>query len=574
MTSYKRSVHTEEPWLRYPDPLKASHGHSRAFSPTPPSQHHIHATKSLAITETSLPGLNHKRSSSKLKQNHTSPSALPQRHHNHHTQGHHHPSKSSRPKTLSDELNFALNGDHSDTNSYTSSHSSTTNLYPSPVTPSDLLSIPNYAASTTSTTSTSSSSSHFPLRNRPESPVKRSNSTSKRPSPLSINTNLTQQQHQQQKQQHAPRKQRPDSFHMESPTSTLSRGSELSPRATGGLGTSLPRLTPSFSSSASNSSCSNVSSPSSSTAPCSALCQKNHSHSHPHHNHNHSHNHHNHHNHHHHPSCNHKHTRPHRHHHPGCQHHRGERRERSETLQPMSLEEEMGVTKQEVEGGLILPPPEPITETSMVVATFGGEKQETPKHAKEPSSESTLGLYEEPPKKKMRSTAAILLGAAVETVILTSAVALSAYNLLTGKGKDPQDATEVVEEPKPQEPEKPVLQIQSAPVNIPRGHTSGAPHRSPRPHMAHSYHHTSHHYKSSKSKNKANNLLSSSLPHAQTHRYGPKEPLPGRPDTGTEDNDEQFLRMEAQLTNLIAEGKRALSTRIESFNELEASAHR
>lgn len=122
----------------------------------------------------------------------------------------------------------------------------------------------------------------------------------------------------------------------------------------------------------------------------------------------------------------------------------------------MSLEEEMGVTKQEVEGGLILPPPEPITETSMVVATFEGEKQE-PKHAKESSSDSTLGLYEEPPKKKMRSTAAILLGAAVETVILTSAVALSAYNLLTGKGKDPQDVTEVVEEPKPQEPEKPVL---------------------------------------------------------------------------------------------------------------------
>lgn len=90
--------------------------------------------------------------------------------------------------------------------------------------------------------------------------------------------------------------------------------------------------------------------------------------------------------------------------------------------------------------------------------------------------------------------------------------------------------------------------------------------------MAHSYH-TSHHYKSNKSKNKANSALSSSLPHAQTHRYGPKELLPGRPDTGTEDNDEQFLRMEAQLTNLIAEGKRALSTRIESFDEMrDASA--
>ncbi|KAF9315430.1 hypothetical protein BG003_003058 [Podila horticola] len=258
----------------------------------------------------------------------------------------------------------------------------------------------------------------------------------------------------------------------------------------------------------------------------------------------------------------------------------------------MSLEEEMAAAgaaaNQEVEeGGLILPPPEPITETSMVVATFGvaSEKHEAhPKHAKESSSESTVGLYEEPPKKKMRSTAAILLGAAVETVILTSAVALSAYNLLTGKGKDQprEETTEGVEEPKPQEPEKPVLQIQSAPVNIPRGlrHKSSGANlhgRSPRPHhMAHSYHPTSHHYKSNKSKNKSSTaVLSSSLPHAQTHRFGNREPLPGRPDTGTEDNDEQFLRMEAQLTSLIAEGKRALSSRIESWDEMsEASARR
>lgn len=41
----------------------------------------------------------------------------------------------------------------------------------------------------------------------------------------------------------------------------------------------------------------------------------------------------------------------------------------------------------------------------------------------------------EPPKKKMRSTAAMLFGAAVETVIFTGAVALSAYQLLTGKGR-------------------------------------------------------------------------------------------------------------------------------------------
>ena len=47
----------------------------------------------------------------------------------------------------------------------------------------------------------------------------------------------------------------------------------------------------------------------------------------------------------------------------------------------------------------------------------------------------------EPPTKRQRSTAAVILGAAVETVIFTSAVALSAYQLLTGKGKQQLDAT-------------------------------------------------------------------------------------------------------------------------------------
>ncbi|KAF9332451.1 hypothetical protein BG006_004654 [Podila minutissima] len=47
----------------------------------------------------------------------------------------------------------------------------------------------------------------------------------------------------------------------------------------------------------------------------------------------------------------------------------------------------------------------------------------------------------EPPLKKQRSTASILLGAAVETVIFTGAVALSAYQLLTGKGKLSTDSS-------------------------------------------------------------------------------------------------------------------------------------
>lgn len=38
--------------------------------------------------------------------------------------------------------------------------------------------------------------------------------------------------------------------------------------------------------------------------------------------------------------------------------------------------------------------------------------------------------------------------------------------------------------------------------------------------------------------------------------------LPERPNTGTEDGDEQFLRMEAQISTLITQGKRALNSRI------------
>lgn len=54
---------------------------------------------------------------------------------------------------------------------------------------------------------------------------------------------------------------------------------------------------------------------------------------------------------------------------------------------------------------------------------------------------TALSTYEvEPPKKRQRSAAAVILGAAVETVIFTSAVALSAYQLLTGKGKQQLEA--------------------------------------------------------------------------------------------------------------------------------------
>ncbi|OAQ35691.1 hypothetical protein K457DRAFT_12915 [Linnemannia elongata AG-77] len=56
------------------------------------------------------------------------------------------------------------------------------------------------------------------------------------------------------------------------------------------------------------------------------------------------------------------------------------------------------------------------------------------------------------------------------------------------------------------------------------------------------------------------------IPHQHTgHFRSPSMPV--RPNTGTEDTDEAFLRMEAQLNSLIAEGKRALSSRIEVWDE-------
>ncbi|KAI1315334.1 hypothetical protein EDD11_000942 [Mortierella claussenii] len=195
----------------------------------------------------------------------------------------------------------------------------------------------------------------------------------------------------------------------------------------------------------------------------------------------------------------------------------------------------------------------------------------------------------EPPKKKQRSTAAVLLGAAFETVIFTSAVALSAYQLLTGKGKYPLDANmaspvdpEMAKTPSPGGPQghgEPIAEkamTQSAPVDIP----SRATRHGDAGLLGKSLHHNAyrhskskhHHHGSSKHRSRHGlHGISTSLPHAYGHddiHMKGVMALPGRPNTGTEDNDEQFLRMEAQLTTLIAEGKRALSSRISDWGDV------
>ncbi|KAG0029628.1 hypothetical protein BGZ82_007818 [Podila clonocystis] len=173
----------------------------------------------------------------------------------------------------------------------------------------------------------------------------------------------------------------------------------------------------------------------------------------------------------------------------------------------------------------------------------------------------------EPPKKKQRSTASILLGAAVETVIFTGAVALSAYQLLTGKGKlsTASDVMNVESQDAPasegamQEDEKIVKQ--DTPARPPRPHySSGSLGRTARG----SYYHkakTPRSFRSRQSLSGAHNFSHATSFHARSSS------MPVRPNTGTEDSDEAFLRMEAQLNNLITEGKRALSSRIEVWDE-------
>ncbi|KAG0200807.1 hypothetical protein BGX28_006220 [Mortierella sp. GBA30] len=141
----------------------------------------------------------------------------------------------------------------------------------------------------------------------------------------------------------------------------------------------------------------------------------------------------------------------------------------------------------------------------------------------------SLTEVSEPPKKRLRSTASMLLDAAVETVIFTGAVALSAYQLLTGKGK-----------------------------------LGGSDH-------------------SKQSSSASDEMDESREGSAKTQDEDPMEEklalvrfdiLMGawvltrmHQRKHDKDTDEAFLRMEAQLNNLIAEGKKALNSRIEVWDE-------
>ncbi|KAF9292795.1 hypothetical protein BGZ88_006109 [Linnemannia elongata] len=696
----QQQAQEDTPWLRYPDPQKSSsNGHSRSslLPATPHNKHtssnnNAHASRS----ETSPANrLHHKRSSSKLigtsqssshhtHSNNSSNASLPmslasnsssdslahnnnhhqyQSHHHHHQQQQQqsHPitppsnNNNNKPRSLSEELSFASQGGNSNNSSSADDsihRSSNTNIrhpYPSPITPSDLLSIPNPSASPSSASSSSASSassntslaSPFPLQ---RARVDSATGQKLRPSPLSINTNLSnpsldtsaflqQKHHQSPSSVSRGSTVVADGGGLGSPCANLNMSTSSS-----GLGTPpLPRLTrssthSSSSSSSSVSSCSNTSSPSSSTAPCSALCHhhssstsKGHGHGHSHHHHHngqrrHSHR----------SSC-HLHKHQPREHHPSCHlhgspslHHRHDSKldrappkgvlrfeDPPTTPGREGIDHDMNVSSSSlIDEAVVAALPKPtllhLDEMPMAIEkapastavtivgstpTYGMGAYKAQRDQEEMAAESSLGLYSaaEPPKKRQRSAAAYLFGAAFETVIFTSAVALSAYQLLTGKGRQQglQDASvgaegETVPSAEGSDAissvDQSLMPIESAPVNIP---TRTPRHQSSSPHahllgksLHHHHHHGRHHHSSNhrsrhpKSGSSKKHGLSASLPHSNPHE--PDHPFyeramvpPKRPNTGTEDNDEQFLRMEAQLSTLIAEGKRALSSRIQ-----------
>ncbi|KAG0239464.1 hypothetical protein BGW41_007646 [Actinomortierella wolfii] len=195
-----------------------------------------------------------------------------------------------------------------------------------------------------------------------------------------------------------------------------------------------------------------------------------------------------------------------------------------------------------------------------------------------------LRLYSsEPEPKKRRSRASMLLDVAVESLFYTGAFALAAYNLVTGKGRQLSDGGENTShaETNDSTEEKvtfaPTTTLTTSPRTVRTSHHRSASTghsaryhkaRTPRSYKArqhhHHHHHSSHnhHYQHGHHYRSGTSSGSGSMQHSRSHSMSN---IPTRP--GPEERDEQFLRMEAQLSSLIAEGKRALNSRIEIWDE-------
>ncbi|KAK3820739.1 MAG: hypothetical protein JOS17DRAFT_793831 [Linnemannia elongata] len=630
----------EEPWLRYPSSLSTTKDFSRsgntsstppttssirqkhfsmgAFgdfqlrsitpSPTPPQQQQQQQQQQQPSQQPSsttfIPEIKHRRSLARL----SAPSASLQYGVGSDSYGYssYRSSRSRRrdppPKPLSEELSMALQNSEDN--------------FSTPDTPPGLLSSPaDISTPSSAASSSSTSTTHFPLF-KPSTPS--SQSTGKlRPSPLSLYNNPQQSS---PSSSFSPKTGSPTSAVSRDSTTatdiatspraaaaaaaaaaTLGFASPLAPRSTLPLHSG-PLVSMSSATSTSGSSYgSNNSSPTTMTAPCSSLChsksglansqQQQQQH---------------------HPNCLHKQsTASQQIHHPACQHHTNFPEDDLMAHGPKPGRVTKNVRRfgfpqfrpqlDESDPGTFDPSRRDKSSTSMKTTSTSTTGYGMRRGHHHEDDDDDLGVYAlEPPKKRQRSTATMLLDAAFETVIFTGAVALSAYQLITGKGKVPDHSkqpsitsgdddglqAENVKtlEDDPME-EKLSLDLDSetftttnnsAPPRIRPFSTSGtlltrasSTSTSSRPS---SFHYKSQQQKRASFRQSRQSFSTSSspaynhIPHQHTgHFRSPSMPV--RPNTGTEDTDEAFLRMEAQLNSLIAEGKRALSSRIEVWDE-------
>ncbi|KAG0260999.1 hypothetical protein DFQ27_003216 [Actinomortierella ambigua] len=200
-----------------------------------------------------------------------------------------------------------------------------------------------------------------------------------------------------------------------------------------------------------------------------------------------------------------------------------------------------------------------------------------------------LRLYtSEPESKKRRSRASMLLDVAVESIFFTGAFALAAYNLVTGKGRLTPDSGNSTDHSRGASQTEVADAVNEMAFDTPASRMTTT--TSPRTvRTSHSHHHRSattgpstryHKVRTPRSQKTRQHHHHHRSPHAHRPKQHPLEvdgvevnhhshsqpmSMPTRP--GPEERDEQFLRMEAQISSLIDEGKRALNSRIDVWDE-------
>ncbi|KAF9197630.1 hypothetical protein BGZ49_001851, partial [Haplosporangium sp. Z 27] len=434
------------------------------------------------------------------------------------------------PRTLSEELSTAM---------YKSPEEDSC---PSPLTPSGVLPSPA-DMSVPSSSSSTLSSGHFPLFKPSLTSQQNSHGTGgqkPRPSPLSL-PNSFRHSNTQEGEDGQGRKNF-FSSQSGSPTSAASQDTSTTMDSASVLGESSfrssnrsSRSTMSSAASTTSSYYSTASSPRSSTAPCSALC----------------------------------------HHNSSSSHHGAKFGRATKGVQRFGVPQFRPEMNDSHPGWNERISTTSTKTTSTSTSRSGGYGIQRGNMDDDDDMDGVESYASEPPKKRRRFTASMLIDAAVETVIFTGAVALTAYQLFTGKGRQgdshskrssfaSEDDDSAQDEPSKNQEEDPMEEKLVFDSDTP---STPEPGRRPRPFSSSSLGRSSRGYYKVKTPRPYRSRHSYCAPGNGNSGHSRSTSAPVRPNTGTEDSDEAFLRMEAQLNSLIAEGKRALNSRIEVWDE-------